>query len=48
MNEKLVNFMADMQEEEAIRLTREMLDAGTDPQIILDAPALLIEFVHGI
>ena len=37
MKERLVTAIADMQEEEAIRLTREMLDAGTDPQIILDA-----------
>ena len=37
MKEQLVNAISDMQEEEAIRLVKEMLDAGTDPQVILDA-----------
>ena len=37
MKDRLVTAIADMQEEEAIRLTKEMLDSGTDPQIILDA-----------
>jgi methanogenic corrinoid protein MtbC1 len=37
MKDRLVTAIADMQEEEAIKLTKEMLDAGTDPQIILDA-----------
>jgi trimethylamine corrinoid protein len=37
MKEKLVTAIADMQEEEAIRLAREMLSAGTDPQVVLDA-----------
>ena len=37
MKEKLVNAIADMQEEEAIRLAGEMLDAGIDPQVVLDA-----------
>jgi 5-methyltetrahydrofolate--homocysteine methyltransferase len=37
MKEKLVNAIADMQEEEAIRLAGEMLAAGTDPQAVLDA-----------
>jgi trimethylamine corrinoid protein len=37
MAEQLVNAISDMQEEEAIRLCREMLDAGIDPQVILDA-----------
>ena len=37
MKEKLVNAIADMQEEEAVRLAGEMLAAGTDPQAILDA-----------
>jgi len=35
--DKLVNAISDMQEEEALQLVREMLDAGTDPQEILDA-----------
>ena len=37
MKEKLVNAIADMKEDEAIRLVQAMLDAGTDPQVILDA-----------
>jgi trimethylamine corrinoid protein len=37
MKEKLVTAIADMQEDEAIRLTQAMLDDGTDPHIILDA-----------
>ncbi|HET6450214.1 MAG TPA: cobalamin-dependent protein [Spirochaetia bacterium] len=37
MKERLVAAISDMQEEEAIRLVNEMLAAGTDPQLILDA-----------
>jgi trimethylamine corrinoid protein len=37
MKAQLVTAIADMQEEEAIRLAREMLAGGTDPQILLDA-----------
>ncbi|MGA2766215.1 MAG: cobalamin-dependent protein [Spirochaetia bacterium] len=37
MKQRLVNAISDMQEEEAIKLVKEMLDAGTDPQLILDA-----------
>jgi len=37
MKKKLVTAIADMQEEEALRLAREMLDRGEDPQAILDA-----------
>jgi len=37
MKEELVNAMADMNEEEALSLVRAMLDAGEDPQMILDA-----------
>ncbi|KPJ84887.1 MAG: hypothetical protein AMS17_15330 [Spirochaetes bacterium DG_61] len=37
MKEKLVTAIADMQEEEALRLARAMLDEGEDPQVILDA-----------
>lgn len=37
MKDQLVTAISDMQEEEALRLAREMLDAGTDPQEILDA-----------
>jgi methanogenic corrinoid protein MtbC1 len=35
--EQLVNAISDMQEEEAIRLVKEMLEDGTDPQMILEA-----------
>ena len=37
MKERLVNAISDMQEDEAIRVAREMLDSGNDPQEILDA-----------
>jgi methanogenic corrinoid protein MtbC1 len=37
MKEKLVEAIANMQEEEAVKLAQEMLDAGMEPQIVLDA-----------
>ena len=37
MKEQLVNAIADMREEEALKLAQEMLDAGEDPQAVLDA-----------
>lgn len=37
MKENLVDAIADMREEEAIQLVKEMLDAGEDPFIILEA-----------
>ncbi len=37
MKEQLVNAIADMQEEEALKLAKAMLSAGEDPQSILDA-----------
>jgi methanogenic corrinoid protein MtbC1 len=37
MKEKLVNAIADMNEEEALQLARQMLDAGEDPREVLDA-----------
>jgi methanogenic corrinoid protein MtbC1 len=37
MKEQLVKAVSDMQEEEAVRLAKAMLDSGTDPQVILDA-----------
>lgn len=36
MKEKLVTAIADMNEEQAMSLVRTMLDAGEDPQVILD------------
>ena len=37
MKEQLVNAIADMREEEALQLAQDMLDAGEDPQAVLDA-----------
>lgn len=37
MKQRLVDAISDMQEEEAIRIVTEMLDAGIDPQEVLDA-----------
>jgi len=37
MSKKLVNAIADMREEEALKLVREMVKGGSDPLQILDA-----------
>jgi methanogenic corrinoid protein MtbC1 len=37
MKEELVAAMADMEEEKAMQMVHAMLDAGEDPQMILDA-----------
>jgi len=37
MSKKLVNAIADMREEEALKLVREMVEGGSDPMAILDA-----------
>jgi 5-methyltetrahydrofolate--homocysteine methyltransferase len=37
MKEQLVNAIADMKEDEALKLAQDMLDAGEDPQAVLDA-----------
>jgi methanogenic corrinoid protein MtbC1 len=37
MKEQLVSAIADMREEEALQLAQDMLDAGEDPQAVLDA-----------
>lgn len=37
MKNKLINAIADMNEDEAMNLVQAMLDAGEDPQVILDA-----------
>ena len=37
MKEQLVNAIADMKEEEALKLAQDMLDTGEDPKAILDA-----------
>lgn len=36
MSKKLVKYIAEMQEEKAVALAKELLDAGTPPQKILD------------
>ena len=45
MSDKLVHCIADMQEEEALALAKEMLDAGTPPTQILDACREAMEVV---
>ena len=37
MREKLIEAIADMNEQEALKLAQSMLDSGEDPQTILDA-----------
>jgi methanogenic corrinoid protein MtbC1 len=37
MKEQLINAIADMEEDEALKLAQQMLDEGTDPNEILDA-----------
>ena len=45
MSEKLVNAIADMNEDEALALTKEMLDAGTAPVQILEDCRVAMEVV---
>lgn len=37
MSKELVNAIADMREEEALRLAKEMVEGGSDPMAILDS-----------
>jgi methanogenic corrinoid protein MtbC1 len=37
MSKKLVNAIADMEEEKALKLVREMVEGGSEPMAILDA-----------
>jgi len=37
MSQELVNAIADMREEEALRLVNQMVESGTDPREILDS-----------
>jgi 5-methyltetrahydrofolate--homocysteine methyltransferase len=37
MSQELIQAITDMREEEALSLTKQMLDGGTDPIVILDA-----------
>jgi len=45
MSKKLVNAIADMKEEEALSLVREMVEGGTDPKAILDAAREAMDIV---
>lgn len=45
MKEDLINLIADMKEEEALALVHQMLDAGEDPQGILDAASQAMTLV---
>ncbi len=45
MSKQLVNYMADMMEEEALALAKKELDAGTPPQQILDDCRAAMELV---
>jgi methanogenic corrinoid protein MtbC1 len=45
VSERLVQAIAEMEDEQALQLTREMLDQGTDPMAILDACRAGMEIV---
>lgn len=45
MSEELVNAIAEMQEEEAIQLARDMLDKGVKPMTILDAARQAMDII---
>lgn len=45
MSKNLVDLIADLQEEEALQTTKELLDAGTDPMTILDYSRVATELV---
>lgn len=45
MKGKLVAAIADMKEQEAMRLAKEMLDEGEDPQVILDAGSKAMKLI---
>ncbi len=45
MSEKLVNAIAEMREEEAIQLVRDMLDTGVKPMAILDAARQAMDII---
>lgn len=47
MSERLINAMADMDEEGALALTKELLAAGTAPTAILDDCRTAMEMVGG-
>jgi methanogenic corrinoid protein MtbC1 len=45
MSKKLVNAIADMREEEALKLVKEMVEGGSDPMAILDATKKAMDIV---
>jgi methanogenic corrinoid protein MtbC1 len=45
MSEKLVKAIADMKEEEALKLVREMVEGGSDPMEILEASRQAMDIV---
>jgi methanogenic corrinoid protein MtbC1 len=45
MSKKLVNAIADMKEEEALKLVREMVEGGSDPMEILEAGRKAVDIV---
>jgi len=45
MSKKLVNAIADMKEEEALKLVREMVEGGSEPMVILDAARQAMDIV---
>jgi methanogenic corrinoid protein MtbC1 len=45
MSRKLVNAIADMKEEEALKLVREMVEGGSEPGAILDAVRKAMDIV---
>ncbi len=45
MSKKLVNAIADMKEEEALKLVREMVEGGSEPMEILDAAREAMDIV---
>jgi 5-methyltetrahydrofolate--homocysteine methyltransferase len=45
VNDKLINLMADLQEEETMKMVGELIEAGSDPVTILDDARKAMELV---
>ncbi len=45
MNDRLIALMADMQEEETLRMVKDLIAGGTDPMVILDDARAAMEVV---
>jgi methanogenic corrinoid protein MtbC1 len=45
MSKKLVNAIADMREEEALKLVKEMVEGGSEPMAILDSARAAMDIV---